>query len=314
MNTENSASKKVVEQYREMARIATARHFGNRPIRIIFKASGLSNFVFAVKHSESEFIIRISPEQWRIKSFIKEQWAQNAAHEAGVPTAEILEVGMEAISQPYMITRFIKGDEATRHPQRREILRQLGRYGALINSIRTKSFGKTFDWSSNQLSLNETWKDYLQKELKFEKRLGILEKHRMISAEQHKKLEKIFAEALKLKPKPALNHGDLRLKNVIADEDGKIKAIFDWENCISNVAPEWELSIALHDLWIDEKQAFLEGYGLTEKKIAEIAPLMKAFNMINYTTAIEEIAEAKDKSKLEQYRTRFSGALDFYSL
>jgi fructosamine-3-kinase len=193
-------------------------------------------------------------------------------------------------------------------------LRELGRYGALINSIKTSGFGKTFDWSSNQLSLNETWKDYLQKELKFEERLQILEKHRMISAEQNKKLEKIFAEALKLKPNPALNHSDLRLKNVIAGEDGKIKAIIDWENCVSNIAPQWELSIALHDLWIDEKQAFLEGYGLTEKKIAEIAPLMKAFNLVNYTPAIEEMVKAKNKARIEQYRTRLSGALDFYSL
>ncbi len=314
MKTENSASKKVVEQYREMARVVVARHFGNRPSRLIFKATGLSNFVFAIKNSDGEFIVRISPEQWRIKSFIKEQWAQNAAHEAGVPTAEILEVGMETISQPYMITRLTKGGEATHHPRRREILRDLGRYGALINSIKTNGFGKTFDWSSNQLSLNETWKDYLQKELKFEERLQILEKHRMISAEQNKKLEKIFAEALKLKPEPSLNHSDLRLKNVIAGEDGKIKAIIDWENCVSNIAPHWELSIALHDLWIDEKQAFLEGYGPTEKEISEIAPLMKAFNLINYTPAIEEMVKAKDKTRIEQYRTRLSGTLDFFSL
>jgi aminoglycoside phosphotransferase (APT) family kinase protein len=314
MKTENSASKKVVEQYREMARVAVARHFGNRPSRIIFKASGLSNFVFAIKNSDGEFIVRISPEQWRIKSFIKEQWAQTEAQKASVPIAEILEVGMETISQPYMITRLIKGNEATRHPQRMEILRELGRYAALINSIKTKGFGKTFDWSSNQLSLNETWKDYLKKEYKFEERLKFLEKHRMISAGQYKKLEKIFAEALKLKPKPALNHGDLRLKNVIADDEGKIKAIIDWENCVSNIAPEWELSIALHDLGIDEKQMFLEGYGISEKKIAEIAPLTKAFNIVNYTPEVERFIESKDKSKLEQYRTRLSGKLDLYSL
>jgi aminoglycoside phosphotransferase (APT) family kinase protein len=314
MKTENSASKKEIERFREMAREAVAHHFGSRPSRIVFKASGLSNFVFAVKNSEGDFIVRISPEQWRIKSFFKEQWAQNAAHEAGVPTAEILEVGMETISQPYMIIRFVEGVEATRHPKRMEILCELGKYAALINSIKTKGFGKTFDWSSNQLSLNETWKDYLQKELKFEERLQFLEKQKMISEPQRKQLEKIFTEALKLKPKPALNHSDLRLKNVIVNEDGKIKAVIDWENCLSTIAPQWELSIALHDLWIDEKQVFLEGYGLTPKKITESAPLMKAFNIINYAPQVERFVEAKDAARLAQYRTRLSGTLDFYSL
>ena len=71
---------------------------------------------------------------------------------------------------------------------------------------------------------------------------------------------------------------------------------------------------ALHDLSIDGKQHFLEGCGLPEKKICEISPLMKAINLINYTPVIEGMAEAKEMEKLEQYRTRLNGALDFFSL
>lgn len=59
------------------------------------------------------------------------------------------------------------------------------------------------------------------------------------------------------------NHGDLRMKNVLVDQDGGICAILDWEKCMSIVAPHWELALALHDLSIDEKQAFLAGYGLS---------------------------------------------------
>lgn len=109
-----------------------------------------------------------------------------------------------------------------------------------------------------------------------------------------------------------LNHGDIRLKNVIADKDGKINAVIDWEGCTSNIA-QWELSLALHDLGIDGMQHFLEGYGLKDTKLREIMPLVKAFNVTNYASAIEEFAKAKDKARLEQYRTRLSGALDLYS-
>ncbi|MGH6875630.1 MAG: aminoglycoside phosphotransferase family protein, partial [Aestuariivirgaceae bacterium] len=70
----------------------------------------------------------------------------------------------------------------------------------------------------------------------------------------------------------------------------------------------------LHDLSIDEKQAFLEGYGLKQSKIVELAPVIRALNVINYAPKIERLAEAKDTQKLEQYKTRLGGALDLYCL
>ncbi len=315
MITENSSSKKEIERAKEMARAVIAHHFGNKnPRRIFHKASGLSNFVFAVNHAEGDFVVRISPDKSRINLFIKEQWAQGKARELGVPTAEILEVGMDVIPFPFMVSRTVKGGEATFHPRQMEILREMGRYAALINTIPTVGFGNTFDWSSNLLSFNKSWKDYVQKEWQYESRLGILERRRVISDKQSKQLRKIFADAMKLKVAPALNHGDIRLKNVIVDEAGKINALIDWEHCTSNRAPEWELSLALHDLSIDGKQYFLEGYGIGEKKLCEIAPLVKAINLINYAPTIEGMAQAKDTARLEQYRTRLSGTLDLYSL
>lgn len=314
MKTENSASARVVNKFKKLAQVVIKHHFGTSAPRITFKASGLTNFVFAVKHTEGSFIVRISPDAGRINSFIKEQWAETSARKAGVPAPEILEVGSEVIPYPYMISRTVSGGDATHHPQRLEILREMGRYAALINSIQTNGFGQTFDWSSNQLSRNETFKEYLQKEYCFEKKFKILEKNRAVSAEQIKKLRKIFTEAMRMTPKPALNHGDIRLKNVIVGKNGKINAIIDWEGCTSNIAPQWELSLALHDHGIDGMQHFLEGYGLNHAKFRDIAPLIKAFNITNYAAAIENIVQAKDTQRLEQYRTRLSGAFDLYSL
>lgn len=314
MNAENDAPQKVIEHARERARLVIKHHFGSNAKKMTFKSSGLSNFVFAAKHAEGDFIVRISPDLSRLNSFIKEQWAQARAAEAGVPTAEILEVGMEIIGQPFMISHVVAGEEATHHPNRAEILRELGGYAALINSISTDGFGTTFDWSNNQLSRNEKWKDYLQKELNYAHRLKMLEKRKMLSAKQVRQLEKIFAAAERLKPKARLNHSDLRLKNVMVDEKGCIKAILDWENCVSTLAPHWELSLALHDLTIDEKHFFLEGYGMDEKTFTEYAPLIKAFNIVNYSGPIEQLAEEKENAELKKYRMRLSGALDFYSL
>lgn len=134
-----------------------------------------------------DFIVRVTPEASKINAFIKEQWAMVKAHEVGVPTPEVLEVGNEVVPYPYMISRRVSGQEATFHPSRMQILHEMGRYAALINSIPTNGFGSTFDWSNNQLSRNETWKDFLHKELKLDARLELLEKHRMLPTSHLKK-------------------------------------------------------------------------------------------------------------------------------
>jgi hygromycin-B 4-O-kinase len=119
---------------------------------------------------------------------------------------------------------------------------------------------------------------------------------------------------LSLRIKPSLNHGDLRLKNVIADEKGKILAIIDWEKATSNIAPHWELSVALHDLGIDRRGRFVEGYGIKPKRLIEIAPYIKAFNLLNYTDRIDEAVATKDKVALAQLQMRLFGAFDLYSV
>jgi hypothetical protein len=103
-------------------------------------------------------------------------------------------------------------------------------------------------------------------------------------------------------------------KNVLVDYAGTVKALIDWEFCTSNIAPYWDLSLALHDLSIDEKQELMAGYGLSEAEVREMGPALRAFNLINYAPYVAEAAEAKDTARLECYRTRLNGALDLFSL
>lgn len=314
MISKNPSPAAQVNKFRKLARFVVEHHLGTRPGRIVYKAAGLTNFVFKVKLPDGEFIVRISPDAAAINAFIKEQWAQTAAREAGVPTAEILEVGSAVIPHPYMISRSVEGTDGTHHEKRIEILRELGRFASVINGIRTKGFGATFDWSNNKLSKNETWKDYLRNEYRWDEKLRILMANRIISAKQERVIKRVMAESERSKPRPVLNHGDLRLKNVIADDEGKITAIIDWEKSTSNAAPAWELSLAMHDLGIDDQQHFVEGYGIKAKKLRETAPLIKAFNILNYAPEAERLAEAKDKEGLDRIRSRMDGVFDLYTL
>jgi hygromycin-B 4-O-kinase len=312
--SKNQSSAVDLRAAKNMARQIITHHFGSKPKRVAHLASGLSNFVFMVTHSEGDFVVRISPEPARLNAFIKEQWAMAKAREVGVPTPEILEVGNEVVPSPYMVSRRVLGKEASFHSNRLEIIREMGKYAALINSVQTSGFGSTFDWSSNQLSRNETWREFIEKELNLEGRLKSLAKRKMLRPAQIKKIRSILTSAARPGFKPSLTHGDIRLKNVIVDESGQITAIIDWEDCTSNLAPHWELSIALHDLSIDEKQEFLAGYNLGEKKVVALMPVIKSLNLLNYAPEIERLVESKDTAQLEHYRTRLSGALDFYSL
>ena len=303
-----------VEKAKVMARQVIEHHFKAKPKRVTYQAEGLSNFVFWVQHDEGEFIVRIGQSPGKINAYIKEQWAVAKAREVGVPAPEILEVGNEVIPAPFMIARLMRGEVATQHPEKMAILHEMGRYAALINTIVTEGYGSIFDWSNNQLSRNASWRDFLFQELKLEARLGILKKYKMLTPKKLRLLAQLLEKGAGRNHKPRLNHGDVRLKNVLVNKQGKITAILDWEHCMSNVAPYWDLSLALHDLSIDEKQELLAGYGITEESFTEIAPLIKALNIINYAPHIEQFGEVQNTAQLDKYRLRLSGTLDLYSL
>jgi hygromycin-B 4-O-kinase len=299
-------------QVSEAVRRIVADHLGGKPKRIDRQSGGLTNLVFSIEHDKGAFIIRLNPDHAKLNPFLKEQWASARAREVGVPVPRILEVGNDPL--PFMILRKAEGESAAYHPERLQIVRELGRYAALINSIPTKGFGGTFDWSHNVLSHNPDWTEFLRSEVFLDDRLRLLKRLRLISAKQVKSLRATLDSACGKGRKPALNHGDLRLKNVLVNHKGRISAILDWENCTSNLAPEWELSLALHDLSIDEKEEFVFGYGLSARSFSAMAPVIKALNVINYVHEVERLARNKDSTQLEFYRLRLGGLFDLYSL
>jgi hygromycin-B 4-O-kinase len=136
----------------------------------------------------------------------------------------------------------------------------------------------------------------------------------MLSEAALYRLSEVLASAASRPSVPALNHGDLRLKNVVVDARGVITSIIDWEDCTSSLAPEWDWSVALHDLSIDEKQEFLRGYGASRQRVAELSPTVKALNILNYVPEIERLAAHQQSTLLDRVRVRLSGALDLYSL
>ena len=311
--TEAKISTSDLRRYRGIARKIVQDHFRKDAGRIAHKPTGLTNFVFAINHAEGQFVIRISPEPNRLKVYQKELWATRRVRVLGIPTPEVLKVGTVESGEPYMISRRVSGTEATHHPKRLSIIREVGSYAKEINSIQTHNFGHSFDWLDSPPQ-PVGWSDYLVNEWNAEERLTFLEEREFISKDGIEQLRSIIEDAKSMNVRPTLSHGDLRLKNVIVDEDAEITSIIDWEECLSTFSPAWELSIALHDLSIDEKDAFLKGYGLEDSEIVQMSPLLKAFNILNYVPAIKSGIEEDDEETLNRFRLRLSGALDLYSI
>lgn len=63
---------------------------------------------------------------------------------------------------------------------------------------------------------------------------------------------------------------------------------------------------------IDEKQEFIDGYGLDFEQIERMIPLIRAFNIVNYAPAVETAANCKEGDRLKDFRLRLRGYLDLY--
>lgn len=302
-----------IRHYRRLANKIIRSHFGEPASRIVYRSSGLTNYVFVVNHVQGQFVIRISPDREKLAVFKKELWATEKVRKAGVPSPEVLAVGNDVISEPYMISRRVTGTEASHHPKRKRIVHQMGEYAAIINSIPTEGFGANFDWTDSGPKYL-TWDDYLHAEFQLDERLDFFATEKILSKTDLDTLTQILEDTKTKRIKPSLNHGDLRLKNVIVDDDGEVAAIVDWEECLSTLAPHWELSIALHDLSIDEKHILLEGYGMDGSTFEQMAPLITAFNIVNYYGPIRAAVEQGDEKTVAQFKLRLRGSLDLYSL
>lgn len=306
-------SEKDIEKYCDRAIAVVENVFGKKLKKTDYKTTGHTNYVFEVKVPDGEFIVRISASSGNIKSFYKEQWVIDRVRQQGVPVAEIIRVGNDIIDTPYMIQKKLEGEVALYHPEKKKILQKMGEYNCLINSIGTTAYGEVFDWSDERLCKNFTWASFLKNEIDLGKRMQILEENKMMPIDALDKLRENLERVGEMNLPTVLNHGDMRRKNVIVDEKGDIKAIIDWGEACSNIAPYWDLSIALHDLSIDDKQFFLEGYGMKPKEYAVIYETIKSFNLINYAPVIDDLAKRKDINNLEYYRLRLSGYLDLYA-
>ena len=329
VDAEKDDARELEEKLEGIVRTVVARHAGDEPERVARKAGGISSHTFEADVPRDRFIIRMGEGAEKLAGFERERRAVERARHAGVPTQRIVAVGSED-GWAYSMAQSLAGTPAADHPERLRVLEELGRFAAVVHTICTVGFGRDFSWAGDaahadaqpRLAHDEstgvepagvaTWSGFLYEELKARERLDLLCTHRVLADRQHALLAATLDEVSRWDAAPVLNHGDLRLKNVVVNDEGHILGLIDWEACVSCIGSQWDTSLALHDLGIDAKEAFLAGYGMSSAVVHESAPVWRLFNAINYAPRVEQLVAEGDEQGLERLRTRLSGALDLY--
>jgi hygromycin-B 4-O-kinase len=273
------------------------------------RGGGLTNFVYQVDLPDLHLIVRINPNPERLAFFQRERRAMALARDGGLPVPLVLTVGAEP--HPFMVLEQVRGLVGTRVPNRLNTVKQMGELTARIHQIALRGFGPSA-LDPGHGAARHSWGAYLEIDLRASERLDALEALLVLPKENAATLRRTLAHMSGWRRNPVLHHGDMRLKNVIVDRTGSITGVLDWENCTSSVPALWDLSIAMHDLSIDEKQSFLQGYGMTPRELTKAVPYLRLLNAINYAPKIEHAAQHDEKSKVNWYRARIAGDLNLY--
>lgn len=282
------------------------------PDHIRRRGGGLTNLVYQVDLDDRSVIVRINADPHKLKVFERERRAMKLARDARLPVPRVLHVGADP--HPFMVLENVRGAVGTHAYDRIGTVRQMGGIAARIHRIQMTGFGPAaIDAALGPgVARRHSFGAHLEKDLDASERIATLERLGMFLPDNANKMREILAHMSTWRRNPVLHHGDLRLKNVIVDPDGRIVAVLDWENCTSSVPALWDLSISLHDLTIDEKQAFLQGYGYGPRELTKSIGYMRLLNALNYTPFIAAMAEGNEKAKLNWHRARFAGDFNLY--
>ena len=293
---------------RVAARVAR-RVLGRRPRDITPLGGGLSNRVFRIRVRGADWVLRMHDQPDRLGAYQRERWAMEQAAACGVPTARVVDVGMEA-GWPYFLQEQVEGIPGSLWSEPAAVLRQLGALAARVHRIRTRGFGAP-DGLDGGRAPQARWGDYLRDDLNLDARLAILQRADILTPRARTEMDAVLRTMRAWRRTPTLNHGDLRLKNVIVSpDDGRVLALLDWEDCVSAPPPFWDLAIALHDLGPDEKEALLEGYGLTPRGFERVAGVLRVLNLLNYAWVMHEARAAGERQRVAWLHARSRGAFD----
>lgn len=234
-------------------------------------ASGSVNLVSKATLSDgTKIIIRSHPSNIPNGYFWVEKAATEYAAKAGIPVYKTYYIYDEKANFDFdfMLIEQLTGKniskEMTLTPELDgKITRQTGYYAYIINSINTERYGffnnEVAKKEGKLVGIHSKWKDHLYAAL--DSNLKYLVDQKIITTEQSNKLEQIFSqnENIIYCKQPHLIHNDIADWNQLANYEGNITGMIDWDECFSG---DPIMEFAQYSLFYDEPRItwFKEGY------------------------------------------------------
>jgi aminoglycoside phosphotransferase (APT) family kinase protein len=253
---------------------------------------GSVNQVFIVTMGQAKVVVRMSARREAFAEYEKEAWCIECAARRGVSVPTVLTVGRRA-EHAYMIQPYIAGHEGRESMQPRAYLwRELGRYARLIHGIEVAGFGLALSDLTGG-DARKSWLRYLDYNIESLTADDELLALGVLTSAQAKLIRRIFADLKERDFNFGLNHGDLSLKNVIVEPDGKV-CLLDWGSAEAGIVPQLDLIQLLkmnmleNDPTVAELQEFVAGYGLAQVEFARLMPelesmlLLRAFDKLRW--------------------------------
>jgi len=225
MRTPQELSPRAARAYVTHLAKTVLRHEPNNVRR---RGGGLTNFVYQVDVADQSLIVRINAAPEKLRTFKREQQGMNLARDAGLPVPQVLHVGADP--HPFMVLDNVRGAVGTHAYNRITTVHQMGELTARIHQIQTQGFGPTaLDAAPLRGTRRHSWGAHLEGDLHASERLAALERLGMLLPVNAERMRRTLAYMCTWRRNPVLHHGDMRLKNVIVDHEGKIVAALDWE-------------------------------------------------------------------------------------
>lgn len=268
------------------------------------KGFGTVNTIFDIRAQEGNYILRLNRDDKRLE-YKKEKWCIDKIGGLGIPTAEVLSIGM-INEYCFMIQRKIPGINGAKceSKERINIWLRLGEYAATyqqIKRIEEEEFERT--------AFHKDWKARLEYNLKELNKEDILIREGILSKREQKKAREALDSLRNKEFEMGLVHGDLSPRNVILN-NGKIH-LLDWGTAEVNIVPHNEIGIVLMSKEASNEAftAFLSGLGIAKQEYLKIE---EEINLLNFLHQLDiyRWAEGQGIAHLNDYPLKVKQTFD----
>jgi aminoglycoside phosphotransferase (APT) family kinase protein len=277
-----TSDKKIVSQI-------GSKFLNTKDFSIKHIGQGSNNKNLLVKSQDKEIVVKLSlphKEYKAYQDYIKEKWCIEKSKEVAVPGPDVLAVG-KSQGRAYMIETFVPGINGKKLKNKLNIYYKLGKYTKLIHSVKTSGFGENLT-NPKRGTFNDSWRRYVDYNIKSLTGDDELIKLKAINLEQSKKVKKIFQNIKKQKYKFGLNHGDISVQNTLVEKSGQVN-LLDWGSAEAHIIPYYDfIYVFRHTIYNgktkdEEFKQFIKGYGMSKKDFKILKPeLLKIMLLVSF--------------------------------